>query len=161
AGEIEVALARHEGVREAVVALRQDTAGNARLIAWVALVPQRAPSPEELRDFLKQSLPDYAVPSSFVSIEAIPLTAHGKVDHRPLPAPDHRAVSSESGPAAPHTPVEEVLAGIWQDLLGIGRIDVRTSFFALGGHSLLATRLLSRIREAFAVEVSLIDVFES
>ncbi len=109
----------------------------------------------ELRAFLKDRLPDYMVPAAFVLLDALPLTANGKVDRRLLPAPDLGRPQMGEAPVAPRNAVEETLAEIWRELLGVPRIGVDDDFFELGGHSLLATQALSRVREAFAVELPL------
>jgi acyl carrier protein len=113
---------------------------------------------EELREYLKDRLPEYMVPSTFVGLESLPLTPNGKVDRRALPAPDW-----EGGEVylAPRTLVEELLAGIWIEVLGVSRVGVHDNFFALGGHSLLATQVISRLRGALGVEVPLRRLFES
>jgi amino acid adenylation domain-containing protein len=155
-GEIEVALARHEGVREAVVLAREDVPGDKRLVAYV--VP--AGELPDLRDFLRQSLPDYMIPSAFVELAALPVTPNGKLDRRALPAPqwDHGATDES---AAPATPTEKALAGLWREILGVEHVGIHDGFFDLGGHSLLATQLVARIREAFRVEMPLRVVFQS
>ncbi|HEX6862807.1 MAG TPA: amino acid adenylation domain-containing protein, partial [Thermoanaerobaculia bacterium] len=155
-GEIEVALARHAGVREAVVLAREDVPGDKRLVAYV--VP--AGELPDLRDFLRQSLPDYMIPAAFVELEALPVTPNGKLDRRALPAPqwDH---GETDGSAAPATPTEQALAALWREILGVEHVGVHDSFFDLGGHSLLATQLVARIREAFRVEMPLRVVFQS
>ncbi len=157
-GEIEALLARHPAVAEAVVLVREDAPGDRRLVAYVVPRGER-PAAGELRQFLKQSLPDYMVPSAFVPMAALPLTPNGKVDRRALPAPDADR-APEEGFVAPRTPVEEVLAGLWAEVLGVERIGVHDSFFELGGHSLLATRLASRLRGVFGVELPLRTLFD-
>ncbi|HEV2148332.1 MAG TPA: amino acid adenylation domain-containing protein [Longimicrobiaceae bacterium] len=158
-GEIEIALERHASVHEAVVLLREDAPGERRLVAYV--VPDgAAPTPAELREHLREQLPEYMVPGAFVLLEALPLTTSGKIDRKALPAPEG-AESAEAGYVAPRTPTEEVLAGIWGDVLGVERVGVEESFFELGGHSLLATRVASRVREAFGVELPLRALFEA
>ncbi|HEX2188839.1 MAG TPA: amino acid adenylation domain-containing protein, partial [Longimicrobiaceae bacterium] len=153
-GEIEVRLAEHPEVREAVVLAREDVPGDRRLVAYVA----GAVEADALRAHMRQNLPEYMVPGAFVVLDRLPLTANGKVDRKALPAP-------ELGPAeeryvAPRTPVEEVLAGIWAEVLRLERVGVEESFFDMGGHSLLATRMLSRVRERFGVELPLRALFE-
>ena len=186
-GEVEAALARHPEVREAVVLARdqslvgyvvtsppvplsrrergdvtgvelpgsQDEASEA-----FPLSPrERGPGGEVLRAFLRHSLPEHMVPSSFVFLDAMPLTPSGKADRRALSriAPERRA----EGFVAPRTPTEETLAAIWSDLLGVERVGVEDGFFDLGGHSLLGTRLVSRVRETFGVELPLRALFEA
>jgi amino acid adenylation domain-containing protein len=151
-GEIEAALAGLSGVREAVVTVREE-----RLIAYVTGEPAGG---EDLRRMLRERLPEPMIPSGFVHLATLPLTANGKVDRKALPAPQQTAAESY---VAPRTPVEEALAGIWADLLGLPterKIGADDDFFALGGHSLLATRLLAAVRDAFGVELPLRLVFE-
>ncbi|HEX6751684.1 MAG TPA: amino acid adenylation domain-containing protein, partial [Longimicrobium sp.] len=152
-GEIEAALRRHERVADCVVVARAE-AGEQRLVAYVVGDVET----EALRAHLRRSLPDYMVPSAFVFLDALPLTPNGKLDRKALPAPEY--ASAEDRYVAPRTPVEEVLAGIWAEVLRLERVGVTESFFDLGGHSLLATRVVSRIRELLGVELPLRALFE-
>ncbi|HKH48757.1 MAG TPA: amino acid adenylation domain-containing protein [Thermoanaerobaculia bacterium] len=156
-GEIEAALLRFPGLREAVVVAREDEPGDKRLVAY--LVPAGAPAPDlqAVRDALRQELPEHMVPSAFVPLDEVPRTPNGKVDRKALPAPGATRLRGEL--LAPRTPVEEVVAGIWADLLGLDAVGVQDNFFELGGHSLLATRGVSRLREAFRVDLTLPDLF--
>ncbi len=158
-GEIEATLERHPGVREALVAAREDGAGERRLVAYLVAAEGGAPAPEALRAHLGATLPDYMVPAAFVLLDSLPLTATGKVDRRALPAPEPAGAAGEH--AAPRTPTEEVLAGIWAAVLGIERVGRDAGFWELGGHSLLATRVAARVREAFGVELPLRALFEA
>jgi amino acid adenylation domain-containing protein len=159
-GEVEVVLGQHPAVREAVVIARQDVPGETRLVAYMTPAQPSAPTVTALRRFLSRRLPDFMVPSSFVWLEALPLTPSGKVDRRGLPSPDRARPALEEGFAAPETAIEQQLAAMWAAVLGLDRIGLHDNFFELGGHSLLATQLLSRIRDAFQVEVSLLSFFE-
>ncbi|RMH16882.1 MAG: amino acid adenylation domain-containing protein [Acidobacteria bacterium] len=154
-GEIEAALAALPEVREAVVMARQDVPGDPRLVAY--LTGDGIPAPAELAARLADRLPDYMVPAAFVVLERLPLNPNGKVDRKALPAP---AWSREEGRRAPRTPTEEVIAGIWAEVLGLSSVDAESSFFELGGHSLLATRIASRLRRAFGVELPLGTLLE-
>ena len=158
-GEVEAVLGQHPAVRESVVVVREDAPGEKRLVAYVVGRQGPVPAESELRGFLKEQLPDYMVPSAFVLLEALPLTPSGKVDRRALPAPDQ--VRPELGGAflAPRTPVEEVLAGIWADVLRLEEVGVHDNFFELGGHSLLATQIMSRLCRTFQVELPLRTLF--
>jgi len=158
-GEIEVALSQHPAVGEAVVLARED--GNKRLVGYVVPEGEQSPGVTALRGFLRGRLPEYMIPSAFVVLESLPLTPSGKVDRRALPAPDGARPELEAVYVAPRTPMEELLANIWAQVLGIGRVGVHDNFFELGGHSLLATQLISRLHEAFQVELPLRDLFES
>jgi amino acid adenylation domain-containing protein len=153
-GEIEAALGRHEAVRERIVVAREDVPGDPQLVAYVVGDAE----PGALREHLQRSLPEYMVPAAFVTLRALPLTPNGKVDRKALPAPEYAQVVKRW--AAPRTPTEEVLAGMWAELLKRERVGVDENFAELGGHSLLAIRMLSRIRAAFGVELSLRAVFE-
>ncbi len=167
-GEIEAALAAQPGVREAVVIAREihpDRPGDLRLVAY--LVPEEGAEllPTALREALLAHLPQYMVPASFVVLAALPLTPSGKIDRRALTlsGEDDGAAGRDEGAefVAPRTPVEELLAGIWGELLHVSRVGVRDDFFALGGHSLLATQLASRLRAAFGAEVPLRRIFDA
>jgi hypothetical protein len=161
-GEVEAALERHEGVRECAVAAREDGAGGKRLVAYVVSTQGgQALKAGELRRFLQERLPEYMVPSSFVWLDELPLSPNGKLDRKALPPHERERRDSQEGASAPRTPVEEILGGIWSELLGVEHISVEDNFFELGGHSLLATRLVSRVREALKVEVPLRGLFES
>jgi hypothetical protein len=118
-------------------------------------------SAAELRGWLKSRLPDYMIPSDFVALVQMPLTPNGKVDRKRLPAPDASRDAGDTEYVAPRDAVEEVLAAIWAEVLGVERVGVNDNFFALGGHSLLATRVVSRVRESLRVQVPLRAVFES
>jgi amino acid adenylation domain-containing protein len=154
-GEIEAVLRRHPEVERAVVAAREDAPGDKRLVAYVV----GSAGAHALREHLRASLPEYMVPAAFVAVDALPLSPNGKVDRKALPAPERAAGGDDF--AAPRTPVEEVLAGVWAGLLNVGRVGVRDSFFALGGHSLLATRMASRVRAVFGIELPLREVFDA
>ncbi len=156
-GEVEAALREHPAVREAVVAAREDAAGGRGLVGYVVLGGE-GPSAAELREHLGARLPEHLVPGAFVFFPSLPLTPTGKVDRRALPAPEDGGTDAQ---AAPRTPAEEVLAGIWADVLGRERVGAGEDFFALGGHSLLATRVVSRVREVFGVELPLRALFEA
>jgi acyl carrier protein len=153
-GEIEAVLSAHEAVREARVIVGNDASGEKRLVAYVVGQVEAA----ELRGHLRESLPEYMVPAAFVVLERLPLTPTGKLDVRALPAPE--LASAEERYAAPRTPVEEVLAGIWAEVLRLERVGVNDNFFEAGGHSLLVTRVVSRIRAVFGVELPLRALFE-
>ncbi|HVF49520.1 MAG TPA: amino acid adenylation domain-containing protein [Pyrinomonadaceae bacterium] len=159
-GEIEAALGSHAGVRECVVVAREDVHGEKRLVAYVVAGREGLNDTGAWRGYLKEKLPDYMIPSAFVLLDEIPLTPQGKIDRRALPAPEQHAVAAEDGPVAPQTPVEEILAGIWSEVLGVGRVGVEDNFFALGGHSLLATKVVSRVRQALQLELPLRALFE-
>ncbi|MDP9120334.1 MAG: amino acid adenylation domain-containing protein, partial [Acidobacteriota bacterium] len=160
--EIELALKAAGGIAEAVVVVRQDLAGGRGLVAYIVRGVGAHPSSAALRQALKEQLPDYMVPAHFVPMAALPLTPNGKVDRQWLAerGPLSQALAAAASWVAPGTPVEELLAGIFAEVLAIERVGAEADFFALGGHSLLATQLISRVRAAFRVELPLRAVFE-
>lgn len=158
-GEVEAALAQHASVRETVVSVRDDLPGEPRLVAYVVPVQQPGPPVRELRQFLEKRLPTAMVPTTFVMIATLPLTSSGKVDRRALPKPDPSAFVLADVSVAPRTPIEQHIAAIWCQLLGLERVGIHNTFFELGGHSLLAMQLLSRVRDVMHVEVSLLRFF--
>ncbi|MFL6292884.1 MAG: amino acid adenylation domain-containing protein [Thermoanaerobaculia bacterium] len=159
-GEVETVLSTWPGLRGCVAVVREDRPGDRRLVAYL-VAEGETPRPRELRAFLVQRLPEYMVPSDFVALERLPLTPSGKVDRRALPSPDASArVEEEVTYVAPRTPAEEVLAGIWSEVLGVERVGAGDDFFNLGGHSLSAARVLSRVRNAFGVELPLSLMFD-
>jgi amino acid adenylation domain-containing protein len=157
-GEIEAHLLQRPDVREAVVLVREDRPGEKRLVAYA--VPYREPVPVcgELRRFLAERLPEYMVPAAFVILPALPLTPNGKVNRRALPVPDLDA-QRERAYVAPRTPAEEIVAGIWAEVLGLERVGVQDNFFDLGGHSLLLAKVWSRLQSRVQCELSMIDLF--
>jgi amino acid adenylation domain-containing protein len=158
--EIETVLSQNVAVAETVVLARQDHAQETRLVAYVVLNQASAATASELRSFLKSKLPDYMIPSAFVFLDALPLTSNGKVNKLKLPAPDHGRPEQERPFVAPRTPVEEVLARIWAEVLKLEQVGVDDNFFDLGGHSLLATQVMSRLQRALQVELPLRNLFE-
>jgi len=159
--EIAAALNEHPAVSQSVIVAREVNCGDSRLVAYLVPKAGHIATVSELRDFLGAKLPAYMVPAMYVTIDAIPLTPNGKVDRGALPAPDASNTLGEDVFHAPHTEVEQVVAGILAPLLGVERVDVEANFFALGGHSLLGIQLISRVREALGVELSLRTVFEA
>ncbi|MDO8043112.1 non-ribosomal peptide synthetase, partial [Janthinobacterium sp. SUN137] len=157
-GEIETRIARHEDVKDAMVIVREDIVGDKRLVAYLTVVDGRDVTAAALREHLQASLPEYMVPGAFVVLERFPLTPNGKIDRKALPAPDQSALATGEY-EAPQGEVEETLARIWQELLGVERAGRHDNFFELGGHSLQAVRVVSQLRQALGIEVALRDVF--
>lgn len=160
-GEIETLLIRHPAINQAVVTVREDGAGSKQLVAYVVPNREQIPTSSELRDFVNESLPEYMAPSFFVMLEELPLTPNGKVDRRMLPEPDKVQAAAKAMYVAPRTLVEEILAGIWADVLNVERVGVNDSFFTLGGHSLLAAQLILQVQGALNVELSMLSVFKT
>jgi amino acid adenylation domain-containing protein len=165
-GEVESALLLHSGVREAVVTAAEEAAGGHRLVAYYVPEGVDGPTSADLRLHLRESLPEHMVPSLFVPLAELPLNANGKVDRRALPLPEAIGEEDTATRTLPRNPVEEVIAGIWEDLLGLdpqGRpgqaVGIDDDFFHLGGHSLLVIRLLSRLRQAFDADLPVQRVF--
>jgi amino acid adenylation domain-containing protein len=160
-GEIETALARHPAVREAAVIQREDQIGDKELVAYIVPNRKQPSTPIELRAFLKARLPDYMIPSAFISLDSLPLTPNGKLDRAVLPAPGQTRPELKETYLAPRTPAEGKLAAIWREILKLERIGIHDDFFNLGGHSLLATQVISRVRKGFDVEIPLRSLFET
>ena len=150
-----------EEIKEALVIAEKDQGGETRLIAYIVPSERAAPTVGKLRRALALSLPDYMIPSAFISLARLPLTATGKIDRRSLPALGSVRPHLDTSFVAPATVTEERLAGLWSDVLGVQQLGVCDNFFELGGHSLLAIRVLSRVRETFALDVSLEILFET
>jgi amino acid adenylation domain-containing protein len=160
-GEIEAALAEHEGVRECTLVATADANGETKLLAYLVNGRQQpAPSVTELREFLQVKLPEYMIPAAFIMLDAMPLTLNGKIDRRALPVPDHARPELGKEFVGPRTPVEEIVAGIWEELLDVKPVGVRDDFFSLGGHSLLAVRLMARIQANFGQHLRLASLFQ-
>ena len=160
-GEIEDALNHHEQVVEAAVILREDRPGDARLAGYLVAKPGAAPTGSELRAHLKRTLPDYMLPSVFVTLERMPLTPSGKIDRRALPVPGAPEPGEQSEFVAPRSETEALLAGLWSAALNVARVSIHDDFFALGGHSLLASQILARLRREHGIEFSFRKFFEA
>lgn len=170
-GEIEAVLSQHSAVSKAVVIAREDEPRNKKLVAYVVQKPSiTALEITQVRDFLKQKLPQYMIPSAFVLLPQLPLLPNGKVDRRclatsrfasTLPKPDATITTFQDAFVPPRNAIEEVLAGIWANILRVKQVGIHDNFFDLGGHSLLATQVISRIRETFKLDLPLRCLFES
>jgi amino acid adenylation domain-containing protein len=158
-GEIEAVLATHPAVEQCVVVALETSPGDRQLVAY--LVSQSLPHTSELRSFLHVQLPDYMVPSAFVTLPTMPLSPNGKIDRRALPAPGSVETISGSASRAPETPLEVAVAEVWSEVLKRAQIGVQDNFFEIGGHSLNATQVVSRLRDRFALEFSPRVIFEA
>jgi amino acid adenylation domain-containing protein len=158
-GEVEAALTAHPAVREAVVTLREDVAGERRLVGYLTTDGPDAPTNEDLRDFLREKLPGYMLPSALVMLDEMPLTASGKVDRRTLPAPGASRPTLASSYAAPQTPLEKSIAEVWREFLHLETVGVNDNFFELGGHSLLLVLVHEKLLESLKREVAIADMF--
>ena len=156
-GEIEAVLSQHPDVKQAVVTAREDVPGDKRLIGYIVAKSADDLASLNLRTYLRQTLPDYMVPAVFLQLDALPLTANGKIDRRALPVPE---LAGTEGYVAPSTQVERLLADIWEEVLSLSPIGVHSNFFELGGHSLLATQVVSRIQRQLSLELPVRSLFE-
>ncbi|WP_456439958.1 amino acid adenylation domain-containing protein [Caldithrix abyssi] len=159
-GEIENALRNHPQITDAVVILREDQPDTPYLAAY-CLSDEPFIDRQDLRAFLRQHLPEYMLPTAFVFLDSFPLTASGKIFHRRLPRPQESDIAGGGEKIAPRNAAEELLATLWQDVLKIKEVGAFDNFFDLGGHSLLATQMVSRVRDAFGVELPLRQIFET
>jgi len=157
-GEIESTLLKHETVKEAAVVVRRDEDADERLVAYVVATKGQQLTSGELRTFLQTRLPDYMIPSIFVQLEYMPLTSNGKINRKELPEPTR---GREGNYIAPRNAVEEMLCGIWSEVLKVPEVGIHDEFFNLGGHSLLGKQVVTRVREDFGVEISLRSFFDS
>ena len=158
--EVETVLCQHSTVREAAVLAREDVPGDKGLVAYIIPAQKQVPTTNELRRYLRGQLPSYMVPTDFVILDALPLTSIGKVNRAALPVDDQLCSELENF-VAPRTPEEKLLAEIWTQVLGVERVGIYDDFFELGGHSLLAIQLISRLRNAFQVDLPLRCLFEA
>jgi amino acid adenylation domain-containing protein len=159
-GEIEDSLTHHPSIRQAAVILREDRPGDKRLVAYVVHQGGDRPADAALRAHVKTTLPEYMVPAAFVRLDHMPLTPSGKIDRKSLPAPVVESGAAPDDFVGPRTEAEEIVAALWKEALGIGRVDVHDDFFALGGHSLLASQILARLRSDHGIVLSFRSMFE-
>ncbi len=159
-GEIEAVLARHPAIAASVVVVREEAAGEKQLVAYV--VPDGpGVTASAVREHAQAHLPGYMVPQVVISLAALPLTANGKVDRRALPAPDRDRAARAADYVAPRDAAEEVLAGIWADVLGLDRVGVTDNFFELGGDSFAAVRVAANCEERLALQIPISMIFRS
>jgi amino acid adenylation domain-containing protein len=159
-GEVQAAVCQHPSVEAAIVLVREDARGVRRLVAYVVVPAEKPTDLRGLRQFLAQRLPDYMIPGAFVFLDSLPLTASGKVDRERLQTPNWEQLDAQTDFVAPRTPIEERLGELWCKVLGLTQAGIHDNFFEMGGHSLLATQFMSRLNEAFAVDLPLRTLFE-
>jgi len=160
-GEIEAVLDVHPDIATAAVIVREDSPGDRRLVAYVVPATDRVPDIDDLRRELKTKLPPFMIPSLFVTLDSLPVTANGKLDRRALPAPEGARPDLRRAYAPPQGPVGEALVSIWHEVLGIDGVGIDDDFFDLGGHSLLAVKMLARVHETFGITLPLGRLFDS
>ena len=158
-GEIEAVLSEFPGVREQVVMVREDEPGDERLVAYLIGDGDKEPNIAELRKHLQRVLPDYMVPTAFVHLKSLPLTAHAKLDRKALPRPHEYQTQPAATYVAPRNSTETTVAGIWSEVLKVERIGIYDNFFDLGGHSLLAMQVISKLRKSFDLEIPVRTLF--
>ncbi|GER91691.1 hypothetical protein KDW_58530 [Dictyobacter vulcani] len=159
-GEIEVAVSQYPAVRENVVIVREDTAGDKQLVAYVVARASEQLSIAELKTFLQQQLPTYMLPTHIVVLDSLPLTSNGKINRHALPVPGSVESQEQEAYVAPRTPIEQLIADIWCKVLHRPRVSLYDNFFEIGGHSLLATQLVARLRTALKIEITLNVLFD-
>ena len=167
-GEIEATLDSHPEVRESVVLAKEDqhpstSSGQAqdkRLIAYLVPAQQPAPDTSVLREFLKQKLPEYMVPATFMILDEFPLSPNGKVNRRALPEPGQQRQQSSAAFVSPQNELEHQIAEIWHSMLQLDKIGIHDNFFELGGHSLLAIQVHSKLQELLDMDISVVEVFQ-
>ena len=159
-GEIETVLANYEAIREAVIVAHKQAQQNHFLVAYLVFHQNHAATIPELRQYLKDHLPDYMIPTAFVTLDALPLTPNGKVDRRALPAPEMTEAVTGEEFIPPETPTEQKVAEVWSNVLNHPKVGIHDNFFALGGHSLLATQLISQLQMAFSITLSIQTLFQ-
>ncbi|KAA3617205.1 MAG: amino acid adenylation domain-containing protein [Calditrichaeota bacterium] len=160
-GEIEFAINEITGINDCIVIVRENEQSEPAILAYYIPADNSKIGSKEIRESLRLNLPEYMVPSAFVEMSSFPLTTHKKIDKKALPEPDLKSIGANNEFVTPRNASEETLAVIWSSILGIEKISVFDNFFDLGGHSLLATKLIARIREAFAIDLPLRNVFEN
>ncbi len=159
-GEIEACLAQHPQVKECVVTAREDTPGDKRLVAYVVASPPARLDPEQLRDHVRAQLPDYMVPAAFVPLTTMPRTPNGKTDRHALPRPTTEAAQVVGTSVRAGTVLEESIAAIWREVLGIASVGWHANFFDLGGHSLLVGRVHTKLRDQLDRNISIIELYQ-
>lgn len=159
-GEIEAVLNQHPQIQQSIVTVREDVPGEKRLVGYILGTADCKITVQQLRQYLKEKLPVYMIPSAFVFLEKLPMLPNGKIDRRSLPVPDSINEVEENF-VAPRTPTEEVISGIFAELLGISQLSIHDNFFELGAHSLLVIQFISRLRDCLGVEISVQELFQN
>ncbi len=159
-GEIEAVLGQHPAVQEVAIAAREDSPGDRRLVAYVVPRLKEAISVSELRSFLKEKLPEYMIPSAFVTLDSMPLTINGKVDRQALPIPENFRPELAVAYESPQTQVERIIANLWQEVLHLEKVGIYDNFFDLGGHSLLLVRVHNKLEEIWQQEIEIVELFK-
>jgi acyl carrier protein len=159
-GEIEAVLSQHPAVLQALLMVREDQPGDKRLACYIVAEPETQPDIKELRQFLRNKLPDHMIPTAFVMLESLPVNSHGKVERSALPAPDGLRPELDAPYVVPRTEAERNIAEIWQEVLRLEAVGIFDNFFDLGGHSLLMIQVHDKLRERFKFEVSMVELFE-
>jgi acyl carrier protein len=159
-GEIEAVLSQHPAVQQNVVVVREDISGNQQLVAYLVPHPEQAPTASELRHFLKQQLPEYMVPSVFVTLDTLPLTPNGKVDRRALPSPEGLRIELAATYVAPRTELEQMITTVWQEVLRVEKVGMHDNFFDLGGHSLLVVQVHRKLQEVLKRNFLITEMFK-
>jgi len=160
-GEIGAVLAKHPGIKQCVVTAREDRPGEKMLVAYFEAQGDAPPATNELRDYLKNELPEYMVPAAFVGMNRLPLSPNGKIDTKALPAPEQRSSEGQEAFLAPRDSVEQVLAQLWAKVLKVKRVGLNDNFFELGGHSLLAVRIIVEIENIYGRRLPLATLLQA
>lgn len=160
-GEIEAVLSQFPGVKQSVAVVKEFKPDDRRIIAYIQQDKESQHTSQKLREFLKTKLPEYMIPSTFILMDSLPMTPHGKLDRAALPDPEHYRLERDTEIIKPRSVVEKQLTEIWEDVLGVGEIGIYDNFFELGGHSLLATQVTSRAQQKFKVDLPLRYLFEA
>ena len=160
-GEIENILVRHPGIRQAAVLAREDNPEDKRLVAYIVPRPKLDLTTDRLRSYLKDQLPEYMIPSAFVLLGDLPLTPNGKIDRKALLIPDQKRLAIVGSYQSPRTIMEQALASIWAEVLGMEKVGIHDNFFDLGGHSLVAVRLVNLIKRKIGRTVRIANIYQA
>jgi len=159
-GEVDAALCQHPDVRETVILPYEITGGDKSLVAYVVSKQEPLPTGSELRDYLRQRLPEYMVPAAFVILTELPLLSNGKLNRKALPNPEELFSKPEEAYVAPESDLEQTIAAIWEQAFKVERVSIHSNFFDLGGNSLLLARVHSKLRAALQRDIKIVDLFK-